>query len=194
MRALSLAAFLLLPGVCASAAEPQARGATVAAVWKHQKLEFQYFGRTSRYSCDGLRDKVRAMLLEMGARSDLRLRTRGCEIGRVDLAGLNPGLSIEFFSAAPRADTEKEPVSVADGVQPFDARYADFDFRQDAFRNLSVGDCELVEEFARQVLPKFVLRQLKQDITCVPFQRSGGRYLVSGEVLRPLPADGAARR
>ena len=33
---------------------------------------FFYTGRTSRYSCDGLRDKVRAMLLDLGARRDIR--------------------------------------------------------------------------------------------------------------------------
>ena len=43
-------------------------GNLIPAVWKEQHLRFYYLGRTSRYSCDGLRDKVRAMLLELGAR------------------------------------------------------------------------------------------------------------------------------
>jgi hypothetical protein len=28
---------------------------------------------------------------------------------------------------------------------------------------------------------------LKHDITCVPYQLSGSRFLVKGEILRPLP-------
>jgi hypothetical protein len=41
---------------------------------------------------------------------------------------------------------------------------------------------------SRQVLPKLVTRNLKQDITCVPYQQSGGRFLVRGEILRSLPS------
>ncbi len=38
-------------------------GNPLPAVWKEQRLNFFYMGRTSRYSCDGLRDKMRALLL-----------------------------------------------------------------------------------------------------------------------------------
>ena len=56
-------------------------------------------------------------------------------------------------------------------------------------------DCELVQEFSRQILPKLVTRSLKRDITCVPFQASGSRFLVRGEILKPLPrAEQAAGR
>ncbi len=41
------------------------------AVWKEQHLEFSYMGRTARYSCEGLRDKMRSLLLDLGARRDL---------------------------------------------------------------------------------------------------------------------------
>ena len=175
-------AALLVPvllGLPALGAEPQpASAATVPAVWKQTKIEFHYFGRTSRYSCDGLRDKVRALLLDMGVRNDLRLRTSGCEIGRISLVGINPGLSIEFSAPALQADADNS----------FDARYVPFNFRQDAFRNLTIGDCELVEEFVRQVIPKLAVRNLQRDVTCVPYQQSGGSYRVSGEVLKPVPA------
>ena len=75
MRALSLMAVVLCASVALPlrAAELAAAGVPMAAVWKQRKVEFHYFGRTSRYSCDGLRDKMRAMLLEMGARQDLRV-------------------------------------------------------------------------------------------------------------------------
>lgn len=194
MRALSLMAGVLLAGIGwrAAAAEPQPASVPVAAVWKHQKLEFHYFGRTSRYSCDGLRDKVRAMLLEMGVRKDLRVIAHGCEIGRISLVGLNPGLSIDFHAPAPKGEADKPEAD--DAGKLFEARFERFNFRQDAFRNLNVGDCELVEEFMRQVIPKLAVRDLKQDVTCVPYQQSGGRYYVTGEVLRPVVSTEAARR
>ena len=77
--------------------------ATVAAVWKLQKIDFHYFGRTSRYSCDGMSDKVRNLLLRMGARRDMKLLSYGCEIGRIRLQDINPSLSIEFWTPAPAA-------------------------------------------------------------------------------------------
>jgi hypothetical protein len=52
---------------------------------------------------------------------------------------------------------------------------------------MGVADCELVEEFARQILPKLAAREVRQDIACVPFQQSGGRFLVRGEILRIVP-------
>jgi hypothetical protein len=194
MRAFNLAAGVLLAGIGsqAPAAEPQPMSVPVAAVWKQQKLEFHYFGRTSRYSCDGLRDKVRAMLLEMGVRKDLRVIAHGCEIGRITLNGMNPGLSIEFHSPVARGEANGQ--SSDDGGKPFEARYEPFNFRRDAFRNLNVGDCELVEEFMRQVIPKLQVRELKQDVTCVPYQQAGGQYRLSGEVLRPVISTEAARR
>jgi hypothetical protein len=45
-----------------------AENAAMAAVWKEQNIDFTYFGRTSRYTCDGIRDKLRAILGAMGAR------------------------------------------------------------------------------------------------------------------------------
>ncbi|MDP8985246.1 MAG: hypothetical protein M3N97_09400 [Pseudomonadota bacterium] len=55
--------------------------------------------------------------------------------------------------------------------------------------------CDLVEEFTRQILPRLVTRDLKHDITCVPYQQSGSRFLVKGEILRPLrPTDQASGR
>ena len=79
-----------------------------------------------------------------------------------------------------------QPLRDAD-LSPADARFETFMITSDAFRNLGVGDCELVEEFARQILPRLATREVKRDITCVPFQRSGSRFLIRGEVLRAVP-------
>src|SRR5450631_2967775 len=77
------AALALAPLGSARAAPPPATpapaaGLPVAAVWKERRLEFVYVGRTARYSCEGLSDKVSALLLELGARRDLKISTAGC--------------------------------------------------------------------------------------------------------------------
>ena len=71
-------------------------GDPVPAVWKEQHLSFTYTGRTSRYSCDGLREKVRALLLDLGARRDLQIAAIGCEptASLVPLAYSGPSLNI----------------------------------------------------------------------------------------------------
>ena len=162
-------------------------GAPVAAVWKEQHVSFFYMGRTSRYSCDGLRDKVRAMLLELGARRDLAITALGCEdAGRLRVGSLGPSLNMVFSTPAlPQAAAK--PLHTGD-LAAVNARFEPFTITSDAFRNMGAADCELVEEFAHQVLPRLATRNLKQDITCVPYQLSGGRFLVRGEILRSLPA------
>jgi hypothetical protein len=153
-------------------------GSPTRAAWKEQHLRFIYIGRTSLYSCDGLRDKVRAMLLDLGARRDLSITALGCEAAaaQVRRGSVGPSLTIVFSSLQ------------AGDLGAVDARYETFTITSDAFHNMEIADCELVEEFAHQVLPKLATRNLKQDISCVPFQQSGGRFLIRGEVLRALPA------
>jgi hypothetical protein len=161
-------------------AAPPVTGNPLPAVWKEQRIQFYYAGRTSRYSCDGLQEKMRALLLEMGARRDLKISASGCERAA--------SLQLVFSSPAlPEASTK--PLHRGD-LSALDARFEAFTLTNDlAFRNFSIADCELVEEFTRQVLPKLETRDIRQDITCVPYQASGSRYLVSGEVLRNLPRD-----
>ena len=177
---------------CAAAAP--VTGIPRAAVWREQHLEFFYMGRTSRYSCDGLRDKVRAMLLDLGARRDLRISAVGCgDSGQMRHNSPAPSLNITF-SAPALPDPSVKPLHEGD-LAATDARFESFTITSDAFRNLGFGDCELVEEFSHQILPKLVTRALKRDIACVPHQASGSRFLVRGEILKPLPrAEQAAGR
>jgi hypothetical protein len=161
-------------------------GIPMAAVWREQHLEFFYMGRTSRYSCDGLRDKIRALLLDLGARRDLRISAIGCEdAGQMHRNSPAPRLSITF-SAPTLPDPSIKPLREGD-LSATDARFEPFTIANDAFRNLGLGDCELVEEFSHQILPKLVTRALRRDIACIPYQASGSRFLLRGEILKPLP-------
>ena len=187
MRSVWLLAWMALVSAVPAWPADTDTGNPVAAVWKEQHLSFFYMGRTSRYSCDGLRDKVRAMLLDLGARRDLEVTAIGCEssAARVRLERLSPSLNIVVSTPA-LPDAAAKPLHPGD-LAAVDARFETFTITNDPFRNMGVADCELVEEFARQILPKLVTRDLKQDITCVPFQQSGGRFLVRGRILRSLP-------
>jgi|SRR5450631_3963804 hypothetical protein len=158
-------------------------GDPLPAVWKEQRLDFSYMGRTARYSCEGLRDKMRSLLLDLGARRDLKVSVLACDESAALRRGyVGPRLSIVFSSPA-LPDAAAQPLRTGD-LSAVDARYESFTLTSDAFRNYGVGDCELVEEFARQILPKLATKDVKQDITCVPYQASGSRFFVRGEILR----------
>jgi hypothetical protein len=169
----------------------EAAGDPVPAVWKEQRLDFSYMGRTARYSCEGLRDKVRSLLLDLGARRDLKVSLLACDESAPLRRGyLGPRLNI-VFSSPVLPDAAAQPLRTGD-LSAVEARYESFTLTSDAFKNYGVGDCELVEEFARQILPKFATKDVKQDITCVPYQASGSRFLVRGEILRAAGSSSAA--
>ncbi len=162
--------------------------AAIPAVWKEQKVDFVYFGRTSRYTCDGMRDKLRAVLGTMGVRRDISAIAVGCAVtgdGR-ELRESSPTVNL-VFSAPALPDASAKPAHPGD-LAPVEAQFEAFTIATDAFRNMQPGDCELVEEFVRQILPKLTTRNLQSDVTCIPHQLSGSHYVVRGEVLRPLPA------
>jgi hypothetical protein len=162
-------------------------GGPLPAVWREQQLKFTYMGRTSRYSCEGLRDKMHAMLMDMGARRDLVITAIGCveTTPSARTASLSPRLNIVFSSPA-LPDTAAKPLHPGD-LAAVDARYEPFTLTSDAFRNFGIADCELVQEFVNQILPKLVTREVKADISCAPHEASGSRFLVRGQILRALP-------
>lgn len=174
------------PAPTVPAKENAPSGNPRAAVWKDQRVEFVYVGRTSRYSCEGLREKVRAMLVDLGARRDPSIVALRCESEERGPAGSEAlRLKIEFSSPAlpePRAKPRREG-----DLAPVDARFQPFRIGSDAFRDMGLGDCELVQQFTRQLLPKLAARHVRQDIVCVPYRPSGSRFLVRGDILKALP-------
>jgi hypothetical protein len=59
-----------------------ARAQTLTAAWTQQKFDFTALGFQSRYSCFGLTDYIKRILLELGARKDdLVVGEVGCGFG-----------------------------------------------------------------------------------------------------------------
>ena len=178
MRLLSVVSVALVTaGLAAplSAADPTA--APVASVWTPQKLTFTFLGFTAKYSCDGLQDKMRRVLLKLGARaSDLSVRQRGCA-GGLGRPTAFPGVTVQMSvlqpvtdktdAAAPRVNAHWQPVDLTAGRDPVDA----------------AGDCELTEQIKQQVLPKFTTRNVDYRSTCIPNQLTVGGTQLRAEVL-----------
>src|SRR5579871_317039 len=111
MAALLSAAFLLAVPLCCTAAEGTT-DETQPAVWTPKELTFVYQGFTTKYSCDGLRDKVMRALLQLGARKkDLKVEETACTrgFGRPDIF---PGVRIKMNVLAPATDTSADSPDV----------------------------------------------------------------------------------
>ena len=173
-RAAALAALILgvaFSGI-AGAADSQ------AAKWATKEVSFTYQGFTTKYSCDGLHDKVRALLLELGARKDdLKVRRSGC----TSASGVPdpfPGVSIKATVLQPAG---------ADDKSPLQAEWQTVEFRASPTATLDRGDCELVEQLRDKVLPMFTTRNVEVMNNCVPHQLTAGGMMLKLDVLKAKP-------
>jgi hypothetical protein len=164
--------------LAAGAASPDPK--EVVAHWQKHEIELTYMGFTTRYSCDGLRDKMKLLLKASGARADFKVTTRGCTepSGRVERF---PRVRMVFYAPALPGARDK------DVGEPVLARWKPVSLMRQQPRDLELGDCELVEQFRDRVLPAFTTRALTSDIHCIPHQLSGTNFRLSYEVLEGLP-------
>jgi hypothetical protein len=165
--ALLLACALLEP------ARSAAREEVVPVVWKTQELRFDYFGFTSKYSCDGLRDKVEGVLLRLGARRDLEVRPFGCS--RMGAPESLPSLQIKISTLIPAGQ--------GDAKDALEARWETVSLG--GVGKLTSGDCELADQIRTKILPLFTSRNLKSQTDCVPHQLPAGNILLNVDVLVP---------
>jgi hypothetical protein len=166
-----------------TAAPQGATGEPQLAVWADKELTFVYQGFTTRYSCDGLRDKVRGVLLDLGAqKKSLKIQEQGCTSasGRPEPF---PGVHVKMRILLPTAavsPTKSDQTPVPAHWRPVDLKL------RDSFSNDS-GECELVEQIRSQILPHFSTRNVELNSNCVPHQASATRPSLKMEVLVPDP-------
>ena len=153
-----LAAALMVALLC-TAASQQALAATGSgeqgAVWVQKEVNFRYVGFTTKYTCDGLRDKMRRILLWLGARDDLKLTGYGC-IG-VNSPETTPGVRIVMHVLQPASATAGQTVAAHWKTVDVFAAHDLFD---------AARDCELVSQLNRDVLPLFTARDVDYSATC----------------------------
>jgi len=158
-----------------------ASGATEPAQWVKRKLDFTYLGFTTHYSCQGLRDAVSRVLLELGARrSDLRVHEIGCtrSIGEPEAA---PSVGGSFFVLEAATSSTEHPVEAV--WQRVDVRVG-----TSASGLEASGQCELVEQVKQKILPLFSTRDIHFKQNCVPYQLTPNGSSLSVEVLKPARA------
>lgn len=135
------------------------------AVWTPKEVQFTYMGFTTLYSCDGLKDDIREMLLQLGARKDLKVYEEPCS-GPPDRPNPFPGVRIKMSVLTPAPSTESD---VSHMVQ---AQWKTVKFPRRETGINAAGQCELLEQFKKTVLPLFTTRNVDLVATCVPHQLS----------------------
>jgi len=191
-------------GICVSA--PTHADEPVRAVWQVQDIYFPYFGLTTYYSCDGLRDKVRGVLKKLNVRDDYIVSIAGC----ADMTGVvhTPSVSMVIANAVPATDDTamafaadpkraklvarlerkgKTPETVNSDA-PFDAvpRQVTL-YAKERFDVGAAGDCELLEQMQRVVFPKLGVKVLKDRVSCTPGQGVVGNPSLDVELLVAAP-------
>jgi hypothetical protein len=183
--AMALAALLLsattlaqAPAAPAPAPAAPAESAPPAwAVWTPKELRFVYMGFTSHYSCDGLADKVRSIVLQLGARPDLKVRPVPCSgtLGRpTEFPGVTVNMNVLVPWDASSANAAATPV-------PAHWKLVEISTDRDPLRE--AGDCELIEQVKTRVLPLFAARNVEYHSTCIPNQLQVGGTQLKAEVL-----------
>jgi hypothetical protein len=175
----------------------------VSAVWVEHEIDFTYMGLTSYYSCDGLRDKLRWILEQIGAKPGFRVTTRGCV--RMSGPELMPGARIvaalpaeatpEVLEKLASEATKRELVARATGgseaaqeaTAQFPARPRQTGFKSSPNGRIQDGDCELMQQVRDRVLVPMGARILEDDVRCAPRSVSMGSVRLVVETLEPEP-------
>lgn len=168
-------AFLTLAAGAAGAAPEQQ-----PAIWQQHHTQFDYFGLTARFTCDGLEQKVRQILLYLGARSDVYVQATGCPGGPFSISR-SAFVRIDFSTLA----------AASAGGDSADATSASWMPMQIASQRpyfLGDGDCELIDQMKKLITDNFSWRgQVSYRTDCpintIQFQD----FQIKGEVLKLNP-------
>ena len=149
--------------------------------WEKHQYSFVFMGFTTTYSCDGLADKLKVLLLAAGARADSKSRAGVCAAGygRPDKFARS---DLTFYTLKPLgsdAAAKEKPVA---GI------WRPVILARRSPRELAIGDCELVEQFRNSVLPMFTTRNVQENTTCIPHQESGSVIDLKFESFAAAPA------
>jgi hypothetical protein len=182
----------------ARAAEPGSPG-PVQAIWKHQEFSFYFQSQTTFYSCSALEAKLERILKALGTHANVLVRSIDCQsvptrLPRVTvivssavpatpeaIAERDKGKSRRELAARVRGKIE-DPAALA----PFSAQWRRVSLSRGSVK-LEPGDCELIDEVRRKVLPKLTVRVVEDGMNCVPHQVSMGQPQLEVEALVALP-------
>ncbi len=178
---LSALIFSSAAAIAAGPGSPSTPTATsTSATWSPRKLNFTYQGFTASYSCDGLQDEMKAILQRLGASKDLIVKSRGCT--RFQGPESFPGVEATFSVLEPAEGADPGAANSQNVAAHWDKVTLD----SDTPGRSNDGQCELIEQVKKYVLPLFKTRNLTYSSDCFPHADSLSGARLSVEVLRPV--------
>jgi hypothetical protein len=199
-----LALLACAPVLATDAPAPESTGtdasAPVQAIWKQQEITFYFQSFTTFYSCTGLENKLERIMRELGTYSDVRVRSSDCpsSVARMPRVTLQVIAPVE---ATPQALAERDKnksvrelarrvrgksLEKLDDLDQFPAQWRRVPLSRGKL-NLEPGDCELIDELRRKVLPKLAVRIVNDDVQCSPNQLTLGQPRLEVEALVEIP-------
>lgn len=170
----ALAGAALWLGVGAVAAFADA-GNSEPSVWEHHEANTSFFGLTSSFTCSGLEDTVKRVLLYFGARPDLKVHASCPDrvapvtsaVVKTDFYSLQPASS----GASDTVSGHWVPIDLGPGPQ-----HPHF---------MGYSECELLDQFKAVLSKDFSFRGLNYHALCIPNSVSPQNFRVQGQVLKP---------
>lgn len=207
-----LAAFaagsVLADPVVTPPAQATSEAAPIAAVWLEHDASFVYFGQTTYYSCDGLRDKVRYLMKRVGARpADLEVRVSCLAAG----GGVESMLRVQVHASIPVVatpellekladDPKRQLVAKVRGKGEADAPTTQFaavrevvEFADPRDERIQAGDCELLEQMVDRVFEPMGITVVEGSrLSCMHRQVPVGSVKLRLATLQKAPEPDAA--
>ena len=199
---LARAAAVLLAAGLANAQSP-VDDSVVEAVWKPQRVNFVYRGYSTLYSCGGLQQKLEKILTTVGARGSIEMRAYSCDdalaIVRFQIVLTSPVeatpenvAQLTTYDARDEliARVHGERLPSAEDLPRFPAVWKTVSFARSRQMRLAPGDCELVLQLRRHILPRMAVQVVNDQVRCSQFGNIGKPQLTVSAL---VPVETAGR-
>ena len=167
-----------------------------------QEFTFYYQSFTTFYSCESLETKLEQILRLLGAHAEVRVSEVDCGRGpvrapRAEIRLISPVEATSEAIAEVKKDASKrelvarvsgERAQAVDLAEQFPAQWKQVTIGQGrATSSLGSGDCELLDQVRRRILPKLAVRVIKDNTPCPPNPGTLARPSIVVEALIEVP-------
>lgn len=197
-----------LPAAGAGEEQPPAATAVdpIQAIWKHQEVAFYFQSFTTFYSCTSLESKLERIMRELGVYARVKVRSADCpssvaRMPRVVMQVISPveatpdaladrdkNKSVRELAERVRGKKSDHPL---ESLEQFPAQWRRVSLTRGRL-DLQPGDCELIDELQKKVLPKLAVRTVRDDVQCMPNQLTLGQPRLEVDALIEIPKPDAA--
>jgi len=179
----------------------------IPAVWYERDLRFAYIGRTSYYSCTGLKSKVIQILDQMGAKPGFKVTIGSCFEGTRAVQPMpsvrihaffpteaTPGVLAELQKTSPERELIRRaqglPTDFDPALDTFAAVRTTVLFKDGRLGPIDPGDCELIETMRDQVFKPVGMKIVEDHLRCTPGELSMGSIFMKVQILeQPRPVE-----